>query len=169
MYEDRPSPYMPELPGLPELPTIIDAQTKGLRLQGTLAKALPPMAKVGYSSNVRQMEAEEYANDMRAALRLGKLVNSNQNFSYRALAQVARSVPQRVKFETLDFNGSDQIIITGLAFSDQDIINFISNLNAKALVELASLQAMNVPQNTGDLQAASNKKGFTILCKLKIS
>jgi hypothetical protein len=28
---------------------------------------------------------------------------------------------------------------------------------------------MNVPQNTGDLQAASNKKGFTILCKLKIS
>ena len=106
---------------------------------------------------------------MRAALRLGKLVNSNQNFSYRALAQVARSVPQRVKFETLDFNGSDQIIITGLAFSDQDIINFIANLNAKALVELASLQAMNVPQNTGDLQAASSKKGFTILCKLKIS
>ena len=73
------------------------------------------------------------------------------------------------QFETLDFNGSDQIIITGLAFSDQDIINFIANLNAKTLVELASLQAMNVPQNTGDLQSASSKKGFTILCKLKIS
>ena len=119
--------------------------------------------------NAQHSKLKKRSNDMRAALRLGKLVNSNQNFSYRALAQVARSVPQRVKFETLDFNGSDQIIITGLAFSDQDIINFISNLNAKALVELASLQAMNVPQNTGDLQAASNKKGFTILCKLKIS
>jgi type IV pilus assembly protein PilN len=119
--------------------------------------------------NAQHSKLKKQSNDMRAALRLGKLVNSNQNFSYRALAQVARSVPQRVKFETLDFNGSDQIIITGLAFSDQDIINFISNLNAKALVELASLQAMNVPQNTGDLQAASNKKGFTILCKLKIS
>ena len=119
--------------------------------------------------NAQHSKLKKQSNDMRAALRLGKLVNSNQNFSYRALAQVARSVPQRVKFETLDFNGSDQIIITGLAFSDQDIINFISNLNAKALVELASLQAMNVPQNTGDLQAASSKKGFTILCKLKIS
>tara|TARA_B100001059_G_scaffold235563_1_gene281650 strand:- start:218 stop:2290 length:2073 start_codon:yes stop_codon:yes gene_type:complete len=119
--------------------------------------------------NTQHSKLKKQSNDMRAALRLGKLVNSNQNFSYRALAQVARSVPQRVKFETLDFNGSDQIIITGLAFSDQDIINFISNLNAKALVELASLQAMNVPQNTGDLQAASSKKGFTILCKLKIS
>jgi len=119
--------------------------------------------------NAQHSKLKKQSNDMRAALRLGKLVNSNQNFSYRALAQIARSVPQRVKFETLDFNGSDQIIITGLAFSDQDIINFISNLNAKALVELASLQAMNVPQNTGDLQAASSKKGFTILCKLKIS
>ncbi len=119
--------------------------------------------------NAQHSKIKKQSSDMRAALRLGKLVNSNQNFSYRALAQVARSVPQRVKFETLDFNGSDQIIITGLAFSDQDIINFIANLNSKGLIELASLQAMNVPQNTGDLQAASNKKGFTILCKLKIS
>ena len=119
--------------------------------------------------NAQHSKLEKQSNDMNAALRLGKLVNSNQNFSYRALAQVARSVPQRVKFETLDFNGSDQIIITGLAFSDQDIINFINNLNDKALVELASLQDMNVSQNTGDLQAASSKKGFTILCKLKVS
>jgi len=26
---------------------------------------------------------------------------------------------------------------------------------------------MNVPQKDGDLQAANNKKGFTIMCKLK--
>ena len=115
--------------------------------------------------NAQHSKLKKQSNDMRAALRLGKLVNSNQNFSYRALAQVARSVPQRVQFETLDFNGSNQIIITGLAFSDQDIINFIANLNAKTLIDLASLQAMNVPQNTGDLQAASSKKGLTILCK----
>ena len=119
--------------------------------------------------NAQHSKLNKLSNDMNAALRLGKLVNSNQNFSYRALAQVARSVPQRVKFETLDFNGSDQIIITGLAFSDQDIINFINNLNDKALVELASLQDMKVSQKTGDLQAASSKKGFTILCKLKVS
>ena len=61
-----------------------------------------------------------------------------------------------------------KVIISGVAFSDQDIINFISNLNNKDLVEQASLQAMNVPKGEGDLQSANNKKGFSILCKLKI-
>jgi len=119
--------------------------------------------------NIQHSKLKKQSSDMKGALRLGKLVNSNQTISYRALAQVTRSVPQRVQFKTLDFNGTNQIIITGLAFSDQDIINFIANLNDKELIELASLQAMNVPQNTGDLQAASSKKGFTILCKLKIT
>ena len=117
--------------------------------------------------NIQHSKLRKQSSEMRGALRLGKLVNSNQAFSYRALNQITRSVPQRVTFNTLDFNGSDQIIITGLAFSDQDIINFISNLNNKSLIALASLQAMNVPQKDGDLQAANNKKGFTIMCKLK--
>ena len=117
--------------------------------------------------NIQHSKLRKQSSEMRGALRLGKLVNSNQSFSYRALNQITRSVPQRVTFSTLDFNGSDQIIITGLAFSDQDIINFISNLNNKSLIALASLQAMNVPQKDGDMQAANNKKGFTILCKLK--
>ena len=117
--------------------------------------------------NIQHSKLRKQSSEMRGALKLGKLVNSNQAFSYRALNQITRSVPQRVTFNTLDFNGSDQIIITGLAFSDQDIINFISNLNNKSLIALASLQAMNVPQKDGDLQAANNKKGFTIMCKLK--
>ena len=117
--------------------------------------------------NIQHSKLRKQSSEMRGALRLGKLVNSNQSFSYRALNQITRSVPQRVTFSTLDFNGSDQIIITGLAFEDQDIINFISNLNNKSLIALASLQAMNVPQKDGDMQAANNKKGFTIMCKLK--
>ena len=117
--------------------------------------------------NIQHSKLRKQSSEMKGALRLGKLVNSNQSFSYRALNQITRSVPQRVTFNTLDFNGNDQIIITGLAFSDQDIINFISNLNNKSLIALASLQAMNVPQKDGDLQAANNKKGFTIMCKLK--
>ena len=58
------SPNAPELPGLPEMPEMVDAKTKGLRLQGTLAKALPGMANAGSMTNVRQMEAEEYARDI---------------------------------------------------------------------------------------------------------
>ena len=118
--------------------------------------------------NSQNIKLTKQVNDMQKALRLGSLVNSNQIISYRALAQITRSVPQRVQFTTLNFNGTDQVIISGVAFSDQDIINFISNLNSKDLVEQASLQAMNVPKGQGDLQSANNKKGFSILCKLKI-
>ena len=107
-------------------------------------------------------------NDMKKALKLGNMVNSNQTVSYRALAQITRSVPQRVQFTDLNYNGNNQVIITGLAFSDQDIINFIANLNSKDLIDQASLKAMNVPKGKNDLQSANNKKGFTILCKLKI-
>ena len=72
MYQDQPSPYIPDMPGLPELPEIIDARTNGLRLQASSAKALPGMADVGYSSNVRQMEAEQYANEIRAAFAVSR-------------------------------------------------------------------------------------------------
>ena len=112
-------------------------------------------------------KASKIANDMEKALKLGSMVNSNQTISYRALAQITRSVPQRVQFTNLNYNGTSEIIITGLAFSDQDIINFISNLNGKDLIDQASLKAMNVPNGQNDLQSANNKKGFTILCKLK--
>ena len=118
--------------------------------------------------NSQNLKLTKQVNDMNKALKLGTLVNSNQVISYRALAQITRSVPQRVQFTTLNFDGKSEVIISGLAFSDQDIINFIKNLNNKDLVEQASLRGMNVPKGQGDLQSANNKKGFSILCKLKI-
>ena len=44
--------------------------------------------------------------DMKKALKLGGMVNSNQTVSYRALAQITRSVPQRVQFTDLNYNGT---------------------------------------------------------------
>ena len=52
-----------------------------------------------------------------------------------------------------------------MAFSDQDILNFISNLNAKSLIDQASLAAMKVESENNQ---SNNKKGFIINCKLKI-
>ena len=66
------SPNAPELPGLPEMPELVDAKVKGLRLQGTLAKALPPMKQAGSMTNVRQMEAEEYARDIGIAFDISR-------------------------------------------------------------------------------------------------
>ena len=118
--------------------------------------------------SIEHKKLKKTVSDMEKALKLGGMVSSNQTASYRALAQITRSVPQRVQFTNLNYDGEKQVIITGLAFSDQDIINFISNLNGKDLIEQASLKAMNVPKGQNDLQSANNKKGFTIMCKLKI-
>ena len=78
------SMFLPETPALPELPTIVDAKTKGLRLQGTLAKALPPMKNVGSMTNIRQMEAEQYANDIRAAFEISREYDKRARAKARA-------------------------------------------------------------------------------------
>ena len=77
------SPNAPELPGLPEMPQLVDARTRGLRLQGTLAKALPPMKNAGSMTNVRQMEAEEYARDIGIAFDISR----QQEARSRAIAR----------------------------------------------------------------------------------
>ena len=55
-----------------------------------------------------------------------------------------------------------------MAFSDQDILNFISNLNKKSLIEQASIANMN-EENTESTAGNNNKKKFIINCKLKVS
>jgi type IV pilus assembly protein PilN len=116
--------------------------------------------------NSRYSKLMKKKNEMQLALKLGKQVNSNQIHSYRALAQITRSVPVRVQFTKMEFDGSKNISIQGSAFSDQDILNFIGNLNAKSLIEQASLVSMDASTSETE-QSSSNKKGFTILCKLK--
>ena len=107
--------------------------------------------------------------EMQKTLDLGKMINSNQSRSYRSLAQVTRSVPQRVQFTKMTFDGNASLIIEGVAFSDQDILNFIANLNTKDLIAQASLSNMtNISGDQGN-SGSSNKKGFTITCKLKLT
>ena len=77
------SPNAPEIPGLVELPEIIDAKTNGLRLQGTLAKALPGIKEAGSMTNVRQMEAEQYAAEIGAAFD----ISNRQQSRSRAIAR----------------------------------------------------------------------------------
>ena len=116
--------------------------------------------------NIQFSKLAKQRREMQKSLDLGKMVSSNQASSYRALAQVTRSVPLRVNFSKISFDGNNSLIIEGMAFSDQDILNFIANLNAKSLIDQASLAAMKV--QTGESSSGSNnKKGFIINCKLK--
>ena len=104
---------------------------------------------------------------MQQSLTLGKLINSNQTRSYRALAQITRSVPLRVSFTKMTFDGDQTVIIEGKAYSDQDILNFVSNLNKKSLIAQASLTAMKVQDSQKSNTGNNNQKGFVINCKLK--
>ena len=116
--------------------------------------------------NIQFSKLAKKRREMQKSLDLGKMINSNQATSYRTLAQVTRSVPLRVNFNKITFDGNDSLIIEGMAFSDQDILNFIANLNAKSLIEQASLATMKVEDS--ETTAGSNKKkGFIINCKLK--
>ena len=98
-------------------------------------------------------------------MELSKSIKSNKKISFRVLAQIASAVPKRVKFIKLDYNGSNQILIEGMAASDQDILKLISNLNNKKLISQASLASMTLPK-TGS-NANNTMKGFLIACKLE--
>jgi type IV pilus assembly protein PilN len=116
--------------------------------------------------NIQFSKLAKKRREMQKSLDLGKMIDSNQATSYRTLAQVTRSVPLRVNFSKITFDGNDSLIIEGMAFSDQDILNFIANLNAKSLIEQASLATMKV-ENSETTAGSNNKKGFVINCKLK--
>jgi len=98
------------------------------------------------------------------SLELSKSIKSNKKINYRILAQVAASVPKRVRFQKLDYNGKNKLVIKGDAFSDQDILKLIENLNKQKLIAQASLSSM-VSKKTSD--AAPQMKGFTVHCVLK--
>ena len=102
---------------------------------------------------------------MTKTLDLSKSIKSNKKINYRVLAQVASSVPNRVRFQSLEYNGSDLLVIIGDAFSDQDILKLIANLNTKSLVSQASLASMNLPNATEG--SAQVMKGFKIAVILK--
>jgi len=99
------------------------------------------------------------------SLELSKTIKSNKKLNFRVLAQIASAVPKRVRFKSIDFNGIDIVIIEGSAYSDQDILKLISNLNNKKLISQASLASMTAPQSK---QAGKQSlKGFTIACVLE--
>jgi len=97
------------------------------------------------------------------SLNLGKKIKSNQAQTFITLAQISKSVPPRVNFSKLEFDGTTKITLEGTAGSDQDIIAFIANLNKQSFIENASLASMSVPQSDKN----TNQKGFIVICLMK--
>ena len=114
------------------------------------------------SSEVAKLSKE--LGKLKKQMELSQSIKSNKKISFRVLAQIASAVPKRVRFTKLDYNGGNQILIEGMAASDQDILKLISNLNNKKLISQASLASMTLPSSSN---ANNAMKGFLIACKLE--
>ena len=133
-----------------------------------LNKKIVGYEEVVQSHELKTLEKNKYAKEigiMNKSLKLSQSIKSNKTLSFRVLAQIASSVPKRVKFKSIEYNGVDQIVIEGSAFSDQDILKLISNLNNKKLISQASLASMTLPE--GQQQGSQKMKGFKIACILE--
>ena len=95
---------------------------------------------------------------------MSRTLNSNKELTYRVLAQVASSVPKRVRFDSVEYNGKFNITIQGIAATDQDILKFIENLGKQKLIEQASLSSMKLPRST---VGGATMKGFRVFVKIK--
>ena len=84
------SPYRPELL---ELPEVKDATAETIRLRGTLAKRLPAMPAGNYMNqdlsftNVKQIEAEQLMNEMRAAYAVSRSYDKRNKAVAKARAR----------------------------------------------------------------------------------
>ena len=134
----------------------------------TLNGKITDYDQVVQNHEMKSLEAAKVSKELgklKKALELSKSIKSNKKISFRVLAQIASAVPKRVKFLKLDYNGSNKIIIEGLASSDQDILKLISNLNNKKLISQASLASMLLPNSSNS--TSNNMKGFIIMSKLE--
>ena len=131
----------------------------------SLNKKLTDYDQVVQEHELKTIEKTKYAKEVGIiikSLKLSQSIKSNKKFSFRILAQIASAVPKRVKFNSIDYNGSNQVIIVGIASTDQDILKLIANLNGQKLILQASLASMMLPEG-GDA-GKPKMKGFKIAC-----
>ena len=97
-------------------------------------------------------------------LKLSKSLKSNKDLSYRILAQIASSVPKRVRFDRVEYNGKDRVTIVGVAANDQDILNFIENLGTQKYIKQASLASANLRKSKAS--DGAQMKAFRVFVKV---
>ncbi len=102
---------------------------------------------------------------MKKALIVGSKINSNQSLTYRVMAQIASSVPKRVRFTSITFMDNNTVQIKGEAYGDNDILKLISNLNQQRFILQASLASMKLPKGSNDGKKKS-MKAFRINCTI---
>ena len=130
-------------------------------------KKLKDYTKVLNTHEKKSLELKKISKELKlyeTTLKLSSTLKSNKELSYRILAQIASSVPTKLRFDSVDYNGKSLVTIQGVAASDQDILKFIENLGKQKLVEQASLSSMRLPRTQS---GETTMKGFRVFVKIK--
>ena len=130
-------------------------------------KKLKDYTKVLNIHEKKSLELKKISKELKlyeTTLKLSSTLKSNKELSYRILAQIASSVPTKLRFDSVDYNGKSLVTIQGVAASDQDILKFIENLGKQKLVEQASLSSMRLPRTQS---GETTMKGFRVFVKIK--
>ena len=88
-------------------------------------KKLVNYAKVQQEHALKAKETKAIKKELKlitTTLKLSNSLKSNKDLTYRILAQIAASVPKRVRFDQVDYDGRLRVTIQGVAASDQDIL-----------------------------------------------
>ncbi len=134
----------------------------------SLNKKLTDYDQIVSDHQLKTLEKAKFAKELgiiNKSLELSGSIESNKKISFRILAQIASSVPKRVKFNSIDFDGQNQVVINGVASTDQDILKLIGNLNEKKLISQASLASMTLPENNDPTKP--KMKGFKVACTVE--
>ena len=134
----------------------------------SLNKKLTDYDQIVSEHQLKTLEKAKFAKELgiiNKSLELSESIESNKKISFRILAQIASSVPKRVKFNSIDFDGQNQVIINGVASTDQDILKLIGNLNEKKLISQASLASMTLPESNDPTKP--KMKGFKVACTVE--
>lgn len=94
-------------------------------------------------------------------LEVSKTLTSNQEFMYSVLLAINTSVPQSVSLNRISYSGGNIMTLTGLSVSDQNILQFIANLQNTKTIDKASLLTMSVIN-----KEKRSFKSFSIRCVL---
>ena len=84
---------------LPELPEIADSSLETIRLKGTLSRRLPSMPSGDlqdlHFTNSRQLEAEKFANDIRASYAISRQYDMRSRARARARNRQSQRAAER--------------------------------------------------------------------------
>lgn len=87
--------------------------------------------------------------------RYGGLLEASQSLSansgqmYDVLVDLTRKIPEGVWLESLTYSGGKEILVAGKSVSDQNILQFIAQLNASTYISRASLNTMTLFVQSG--------------------